>query len=112
MVEGYYEQSSPIQARPLLETMPDFPATVEFLLSDAPFSSSSTHNEFIKGFISIGDLNSAISCFGRMLVQPETPVLNPNGSSVKLLLTRHYTQHRNHIKSPQRRPYESGLNAM
>ena len=62
--------------------MLDSTATVEFGSSDVSLPSSSSYNEFAKGFISIGDLDSAISWFERMLAQPETPIQNSSGNSV------------------------------
>ena len=66
--------------------MLDSTATVEFGSSDVPLPSSSSYNEFIKGFIkgfiSIGDFDLAISWFERMLAQPETPIQNSSGNSV------------------------------
>jgi pentatricopeptide repeat protein len=63
MLRGYFVAKQPVKAISLLEGMLDLPAELEFGLKDVPLPSILTYNKFIKGFISIGDLDSAVKWF-------------------------------------------------
>jgi pentatricopeptide repeat protein len=76
MIRGYFVAKQPVKVISLLEGMLDLPAELEFGPKDVPLPSILTYNEFIKGFISIGDLDSAVKWFKKMLAQSENGVAN------------------------------------
>jgi hypothetical protein len=68
--------------------MLDSPAGPEFGPKDVPLPSISTYNEFVKGFISIGDLDLAVKWFEKRLAQAEIPANDVNTKNEDALLYR------------------------
>ncbi|TDL14654.1 hypothetical protein BD410DRAFT_902955 [Rickenella mellea] len=83
MIEGYFRAGQPEAAVALLEEMMDSKAGLNFGPADVPPPSSATYAAFIMGFVQMGDTQSALSWFERMLEQdtvlshPLEPTLTP-----------------------------------
>jgi hypothetical protein len=63
MLRGYFVAKQPVRLISLLKGMLDLPVELEYGPKDVPLPSILTYNEFIKGFISISDLDSVVKWF-------------------------------------------------
>ena len=73
MINGYFNAKQPVKAISLLEEMLDSSANADFGPTDIPPPCIATFTTFINGFIRLGDVDSALTWFERMLAQPPTP---------------------------------------
>ncbi|KAF7433545.1 hypothetical protein PC9H_005503 [Pleurotus ostreatus] len=75
MIEASFRSNPPVpvDAISLFETMLNSPAPPLFGPSDVPPPASSTYTTIINGFVSTGDLDSALSWFDNLLKQADPP---------------------------------------
>ncbi|KAJ8515753.1 hypothetical protein ONZ45_g6863 [Pleurotus djamor] len=78
MIEAYFRSNppAPVDALNLLETMINSPAPPIFASTDVPPPASSTYTTIINGFVTAGDLDSAVRWFDHLLAH-EDPPRNP-----------------------------------
>lgn len=76
MLAAYFRCGQSTEALGLLEQMMDTSAGETFLATDVPLPTSSTFSRAISGFCQIGDVQTALTWFERML-QQETPSGDP-----------------------------------
>lgn len=83
MIEAHLRANQPTNAIEILEQMMDSQAGAEFGPSDVPPPASSTYTTILTGFISNGDVASALKWFDNLLIQgvvapsPFTPMSHP-----------------------------------
>ncbi|THH16919.1 hypothetical protein EW146_g3796 [Bondarzewia mesenterica] len=69
MVEAYFHANDPASALGLLEQMLDTPNGVQFGVTDVPTPSLSTFHSIIDGFCRLGDIQTGLAWFERLLQQ-------------------------------------------
>ncbi|KAF8164793.1 hypothetical protein B0H34DRAFT_212843 [Crassisporium funariophilum] len=71
MMEAYFRAEMPDKAVGILERMLSSKAGNEYAPDDVPVVTSSTFTTVITGFLQAGDIQSALTWFDRLLVQPQ-----------------------------------------
>ncbi|ETW84594.1 hypothetical protein HETIRDRAFT_235203, partial [Heterobasidion irregulare TC 32-1] len=69
MIDAYFRANDPSSGLELLEQMLDTPKGVEFEVQDVPTPSLTTYTTIIEGFCRLGDMQTALSWFERLLEQ-------------------------------------------